>query len=58
VLFLCLCSHLAVRLREEPIEEVKPHQVMLQFMAAPINPADINMVSAAAKQQTAGASLA
>jgi len=33
-----------VKLREEPIEEIKPNQVLLQFLAAPINPADINMI--------------
>ena len=34
------------RLREEPLEAIQPNQVLLQFLAAPINPADINMVRA------------
>jgi hypothetical protein len=34
-----------VRLVEEPIPPIQPQQVLLQFLAAPINPADLNMVS-------------
>lgn len=33
-----------VKLCEEQLEAIKPTQVLLQFLAAPINPADINMI--------------
>lgn len=43
-LFLAVSHSHLLRLREEPLEPVQPHQVLLQFLAAPINPADLNMI--------------
>lgn len=33
-----------VKLREEKLDAIQPNQVLLQFLAAPINPADLNMI--------------
>ena len=33
-----------IKVVEEPVPKLQPNQVLLKFLAAPLNPADFNMV--------------